>query len=81
VERLLVCAEAVVAHQVNHHVKQSNDVILSTGPKKLHVINTCKQKVSLKKVDGLTPFNMCILLFLILELVDEPEIDDGYREL
>lgn len=76
----MVCAEAVVTHQVDHHVKHSYYVVLSTGSEKLHVIDTSEQQVSLKQIDGLISFNMSVCFFFILELIHKSEIDDGNSE-
>lgn len=81
VESLLAAAEVVVAHQVNHHVEHCYDVVLSAGPEKLHVVYACEQKIALKHLHSLMPFDMRVSLLFVLELVYKTEIDDGNIEL
>lgn len=76
-EILLFATEAVVAHYVNHHLEQCNHIVLPTGPEKFHLIYTCKEKISLKHTNFFTFFDMSVLLFIILELIYEPKINDG----
>ena len=66
---------------MNHHIKYRNNVVLSAGPKKLHVVETCEHGVSLKLFHGLISLDVSILHFIVLELVYHTEIDDGHLEL
>ena len=77
IESLMTAAEVVVTHQVNHHVKHCYNVVLSAGSEKLHVVNACEQKITLKHLHSLISFDMCVSLFFILKLVYKAEINDS----